>query len=128
MKKIITLTSFLICLALYLYLPHYTNNTSSEYNMSQFIIYSIIWSGVIFALSLLAFRLNNKQYKIWSFVTILYFVISLTIACLIGNGSDSILVIDGKLVTYFLSGFYCFVSTIYFTIFFVKNKSVERTN
>ncbi len=124
MKKIISLSLFILSLAIFFWLSSYTNEWPFNYHVSEFVSYLFYWSSVLFIVSLLALTLNQKKYKIWLFVTIIYIAISVLIAWATGDGNGAIVSFDGELTTWFLIGLYSLISIIYFIAqFFKENKS-----
>lgn len=122
MKKIISLVLFLLSFGFLLGYLFYTKN-SYDYNIAQFIGYLFYWSVAFFVVSLFAFMLDYKKYKIWLRITLIYVFISILIAYKTGSGSQAIVNFDGKLLTWIFVCFYSFISIIYFIVQFIKSRN-----
>lgn len=123
MRKIISLILFLFSVGIFLGYSFYTKG-SFDYNIAQFLGYLFYWSVALFIFSLFSLILENKKYKIWSLFTLIYVLISISIAYKTGDGSSAIVSFDGKLLTWFFICIYSLTSIIYFMFqFFKKNKS-----
>jgi hypothetical protein len=122
MKKIISLLLLLISVGIFCWYSSYTKQWPFDYHIAQFVGYFLYWSIALFFVSLFAFVLNNKKYKIWLLITSVYVFLSILIAYMVGDGNSAIISFDGKDLIWIFIGLYSFVSIIFFIILLFKNK------
>ncbi|OGI90690.1 hypothetical protein A3A95_02280 [Candidatus Nomurabacteria bacterium RIFCSPLOWO2_01_FULL_39_18] len=125
MKKIISFSLLLLSVGIFLGYSSYTKGPF-DYNTAQFIGYLFYWGVVLFIVSLFAFVLDTKKYKIYSLITLVYVLISILLAYETGGGSGAIVSFDGKDLTLFFAGLYSFISIIYFIVQLFKNRKVGK--
>ena len=125
MKKIISLILFLISTGIFFWYSSYTKQWPFDYHIAQYVVYLLDWSITLFIVSLFAWILNNEKYKIWLLVTGIYIAISLLLAYVTGSGTDTIINIDGKLLTLYFVELYSIISIIYFIVLLIKTRKVS---
>lgn len=131
MKKKTSLVLLFLSILLFATLYAYTEtnlinpNGYFNYHVSDFIGYIFLWSLTLFILSLLAFKLDVKKYRIWLIVGVIVSVISILMAYAAGDGNGAIVDIDGELTTWFFVGLYSFISIIYFIVQFLKKPKFQ---
>ena len=123
MKKIISLLFLLLSVGIFFWLSSYTTKWPFNYHISEFVGYLFYWSITLFVVSLFAFILDQKGYKIWLLLTGIYTVVSILIAWSVGDGNGAIISFDGEMITWFLAGLYFLVCIIYFIVQFSKRKN-----
>ncbi|MEQ1500438.1 MAG: hypothetical protein ABL917_03660, partial [Parcubacteria group bacterium] len=104
---------------------NYTSH-SFNYDVGQILSYLIYWTICVFIISIFALILDDRKYKNWVILTIIYFLFSVITAVATSDDSSSILSFDGKDLTLILLSFYSFVSTIYFIFSFIKNRNTNK--
>src|SRR3989344_5646499 len=117
MKKIVSLILLVLSVGIFSLYSFYTKE-SFDYHTAQFIGYLFYWVATIFLVSLFASVLDNKKYKIWLLITLIYVLLSVFIAYTTGDGNGAIISFDGKDLTWFTAGLYSLISIIYFLIQF----------
>jgi hypothetical protein len=121
-KKIVSIFLFLGSISMFFLISNYTKNFF-DYHIAQNMGYVFYWVTALFLLSLLAYGLQYKKYKLWLCISTVYTAASLLVAYKVGDGNGTILDFDGKLLTLIFIGLYSFISIIYFIVqFFKKNK------
>lgn len=121
MKKIVSLILLLLTGGIFFWYSSYTQGFF-DYNIAQFIGYIFYWSVALFIVSLFAFMIDDRKYKIWLLISGIYVIISILIAVGVGDGDSSVVSYDGKSFTWFFAGLYSLVCIIYFIVQFLKNK------
>ena len=121
MKKIISLLSLVLSVGIFFWYSSYTKGPF-DYHVAQFVGYLFYWSVALFLVSLFAFILDTKKYKIWLLLTAIYMAISILIAWGTGDGNGAIVSFDGKDLTWVFAGLYSFVCIVYFIVQFIKTK------
>lgn len=119
MKKIISLSILIISAILFIWLKYYGELPSYNYHIAYVVEYLFYWGLALFVLSLFAFALNNKKYKIWFLITIPFAFLSILFAY---DTDLNDVLFSGQYVILWLIGLYSFFSIIYFIIQFFKNK------
>ena len=121
MKKTISFFLFILSAGIFWGYSSYTNG-QFDYQVAQFIGYIFYWSVALFIISLFAWILNNKKYKIFSLISLVYILLAVLLAYEAGDGNGAIVSFDGKDLTIIFAGLYSFVSIIYFIVQFFKNR------
>ena len=122
MKKIISLLLLVLSGVIFYWYSSYTRQWPFDYHVAQFVGYLLYWSVALFVVSLFAFMLDNKKYKIWLLVTVVYVALSILFSYETGDGNNAIVSFDGKDLTWIFTSLYSLISIIYFIVQFFKNR------
>ncbi len=123
MKKIVSLVLLVLSVLIFFIYSNYTKGFF-DYDIAQQIGYFFYWSVDLFILSLIAQVIAVDRYRKWITISLIFSILSIIFAYIMGSGNGSIVSVDGKLTTWFLVGLYSAVSIIYFIIqFFRQRKS-----
>ena len=122
MKKVISLSVLAISGLLFIWLWYYGKSASYDYHIADFIEYIFYWSVALFILSLFAFVLNDKKYKVWFFITILFMFVFVLFAY---NTGEHDALFSGDYVNFWFISLYSFISIIYFIVQFIKKPKIK---
>ncbi len=124
MKKIISLSFFVLGLGTFLWLYNY--DLPMTYNLLRTVIeYFFYWFTALFISSLFALTLPNDKYKKWLKFTTIYAVIALLIAYTGRDPGNDWMMPDGEELTRIFAGLYVIISIIYSATHFVRRKSTK---
>lgn len=115
----------LLAVCFLLFLPCDTD-LYCEGMFSNIIQYPFVWFVISIPLSLFALFLNTEKHKFWLKFTGMFFVISMVLVYLMPEYDPGIFSVDRELTNWFLAGLYSFVSIIYFTVQFIKDRKQNK--
>ena len=122
MKKLISVLILIVSVLLFIWLIYYGELPYYNYHLAYVAEYVLYWGVTLFILSLFAFVLNDKKYKLWFLITIPFVILSILLAY---DTDMHDALFSGQYVILWIISLYSITSLIYFIIQFFKNRKAS---